>query len=160
MPGLQVSQAGGASLDCIHEIDLALWYAGPANLIAAKHVPAGPIGLETDGLAEILIEHHTGVLGSIHLNFIERDYRRDGVFIGTAGTLEWNFHQAEVKQYRSGREDIVTHPLPDGWVLNDMYVDEMRHFLECVAEGKSTQNSITESLPSLHLALQARCSTR
>jgi predicted dehydrogenase len=152
-------EAGGAILDCIHELDLALWYAGRADLIAAKHVPARPIGLETDGLAEILIEHHTGVLGSIHLNFIERDYRRYGVFIGTEGTLEWNFHQAEVKQYRSGRDDIVTHRLPDGWVLNDMYIDEMRYFLECVAEGRPTQNSILESLPSLHLALQARGST-
>jgi predicted dehydrogenase len=153
-------ETGGAILDCIHELDLAVWYSGPAELVAAKHVPAQPIGLETDGLAEILLEHQTGVLGSIHLNFIERDYRRYGVFIGTEGTLEWDFHQPEVKQYRSGRDDIVIHPLPDGWVLNDMYVDEMRYFLDCVREKKQTNNSIAESLASLRLALQARASTR
>ena len=73
-------ETGGAILDCIHELDLALWYAGPAQLIAAKHLPARSIGLQTDGLAEILLQHDIGNrIGSIHLNFIERDYRRSCV---------------------------------------------------------------------------------
>jgi predicted dehydrogenase len=149
-------EAGGAILDCIHEVDLALWYAGRAELIAAKHLPARTIGLETDGLAEILLQHDSGVIGSIHLNFIERDYRRSCVFIGTEGTLEWDFHQLEVNQYRSGQGNPVKHPLPSQWKLNDMYVDEMRHFLNCVAQGRPTQNSIAESLPALKLALEVR----
>jgi len=149
-------ETGGAILDCIHELDLALWYAGPARLIAAKRLPGHPIGLETDGLAEILLQHDPQVVGSIHLNFIERDYRRSCLFIGTEGTLEWDFHQLEVKQFSSGQEDIVKHPLPSEWKLNDMYVDEMRHFLDCVALGRPTQNSIWQSLACLKLALQVR----
>lgn len=150
------AEAGGAVLDCIHELDLALWYAGRAQLIAAKRLPAHSIGLETDGLAEILLQHDSEVLGSIHLNFIERDYRRSGIFIGTQGTLEWDFHQFEVKQYRSGQEGLIKHPLVSHWQLNDMYIDEMRHFLDCVAQGRPTQNSISQSLPSLKLALEVR----
>ena len=149
-------ETGGAILDCIHELDLALWYAGPAQLIAAMRLPGRPIGLETDGLAEVLIQHETAALGSIHLNFIERDYRRFCVLIGTEGTLEWDFHQLEVKQYRSNGDPIVKHRLPPQWQLNDMYVDEMRHFLDCVAEGRPTRNSIADSLPALKLALAAR----
>ena len=149
-------ETGGAILDCIHELDLALWYAGRAELIAAKRLPARTIGLETDGLAEILLQHDSGVIGSIHLNFIERDYRRSCVFIGEKGTLEWDFHHLEVKQYCSTRENIIKHPLAPQWHLNDMYVDEMRHFLGCVARAQPTQNSISESLPTLRLALAAR----
>lgn len=149
-------EAGGAVLDCIHELDLALWYAGPTQLIAAKRLPARAIGLETDGLAEILLQHDSGVIGSIHLNFIERDYRRSGVFIGTQGTLEWDFHQFEVKQYRSSQDELIKHPLAPQWQLNDMYTDEMRHFLDCVAQGRPTQNSIWQSLPALKLALEVR----
>jgi predicted dehydrogenase len=150
------AEAGGAVLDCIHELDLALWYAGSAQLIAAKRLPAHTIGLETDGLAEILLQHDSDVIGSIHLNFIERDYRRSGVFIGTQGTLEWDFHQFDVKQYRSSQEDLIKHPLAPQWQLNDMYIDEMRHFLDCVAQGRPTQNSISQSLPALKLALEVR----
>jgi predicted dehydrogenase len=149
-------EAGGAVLDCIHELDLALWYAGPAKLVAAKCRSARSIGLETDGVAEILVQHDPEVVGSIHLNFIERDYRRSCVFIGTEGTLEWNFHRLEVNQYCPGQAGIITHQLPAQWQLNDMYIDEMRHFLECVAESRPTQNSIWQSLPSLKLALEIR----
>src|SRR5260370_31399842 len=112
------------------------------------------MGLEMDGLGEILLEENWGVIGSIHLNFIERDYRRSCIFIVTEGTLEWDFHQLEVKQYRPGRGDPVKHPLPSQWKLNDMYVDEMRHFLDSVALGRPTQNSISQSLASLKLALE------
>lgn len=152
------AESGGAILDCIHELDLAVWYAGPAELVAARHVPAAPIGLETDGLAEILLQHQTEVLGSIHLNFIEREYRRYCVCIGSEGTLEWNFHRPEVIQYGPGQKDQIKHPLPDPWNLNDMYVDEMRYFLDCVAQGRPTQNSIADNLPCLRLALEARAS--
>jgi predicted dehydrogenase len=149
-------ETGGAILDCIHEIDLALWYAGPARLIAAKRLPGSSIGLETDGLAEALIQHETGALGSIHLNFVERDYRRFCVCIGTEGTLEWDFHRNEVVQFRRRGDDPVTHRLPEDWQINDMYVAEMRHFLDCVAAGTPTQNSIAQNIPCLRLALEIR----
>jgi predicted dehydrogenase len=151
-------EAGGAILDCIHEIDLALWYAGPARLISALHVPAKPIGLETDGLAEILLRHENGAIGSIHLNFIERDYRRSCVCIGSEGTLEWDFHRLEVLQYGRNPNEVTKHALPSDWQLNQMYIDEMRHFLDCVATGQPTQNSLTQNLPCFQLALAARSS--
>jgi predicted dehydrogenase len=152
------TESGGAILDCIHELDLALWYAGPAKLVAAKHVPAKTIGLATDGLAEIILQHETGALGSVHLNFVERDYRRSCLCLGTEGTLEWNFHQPEVLQYGRRAQEVVRHALPVDWQINDMYLDEMRHFLDCVTEKRPTQNSIAESLSCLRLALQARAS--
>lgn len=149
-------ETGGAILDCIHELDLALWYAGPAQLVAARHVAAWAVGLETDGLAEILLQHETGALGSVHLNFVERDYRRSCLCIGTEGTLEWNFHRPEVVQYGRDTDEVVNHPLANDWQINDMYLEEMRHFLGCIASGRPTQNSIEDSLPCLRLALQAR----
>ncbi|MBV8277878.1 MAG: Gfo/Idh/MocA family oxidoreductase [Verrucomicrobia bacterium] len=150
------TETGGAILDCIHELDLALWYAGPGQLAAARHLPARSIGLETDGLAEILIQHDAGAVGSIHLNFVERDYRRSCICIGSEGTLEWNFHRPELVQYGLSADEVIKHPLPNPWELNEMYVDEMRHFLSCIAEGHPTENSIAQSLPCLRLALDAR----
>jgi predicted dehydrogenase len=147
---------GGAILDCIHELDLALWYAGPGKLLAAKSVPARSIDLQTEGLAEILIEHDSGALGSVHLNFMERDYRRSCVCIGSEGTIEWNFSESAVLEYRPEPGKIVRHPLAEDWQINTMYVDEIRYFLTCALQNKPTFNSIQDNLGCLKLALEAK----
>ena len=64
---------GGAVLDCIHETDLALWLLGNAEVLASVTRSATSIGLQTDGLAEIILCHDSGVLSSLHLNFMQRN---------------------------------------------------------------------------------------
>jgi predicted dehydrogenase len=147
---------GGAILDCIHELDLVLWYFGPATLLAAAHQPAHSLGLETDGLAEILLRHNTGTLSSVHLNFVQRDYRRTCQVIGSEGTISWGFEGRQVRLYDP--EGVVSRTIeePREWEINRMYVDELRHFLKSVARGVPSCNPLSGGLASLELALAAR----
>ena len=91
--------SGGAILDCIHEIDLADWYFGPGIVLASAILPASCLGLTTDGAAEILISHDSGVLASVHLNFMQRDYRRGCQIAGTDGTIYWDFAMRYVEVF-------------------------------------------------------------
>lgn len=147
---------GGAILDCIHEIDLALWYAGPAELLFAAGLSATSIRLQTDGLAEILLRHENSVLTSVHLNFVQRDYRRSCQVIGTEGTIYWDFEQARVDVY--GPAGKVTESIlePDDWDANQMYLDELSHFLACVTSGRPTVNAVADAVPCLKIAVAAR----
>jgi predicted dehydrogenase len=148
--------SGGAILDCIHEIDLALWYGGPARFEASLVSPASSLGLATDGLAEILLRHDSGATSAIHLNFVQRDYRRTCELIGTSGTLYWDFARKSVTIFgEDGNESRVIQQ-PPGWELNDMYVDEMTYFLRCVRDFSATHNSIRNARDTLRLALDAR----
>jgi predicted dehydrogenase len=149
------TQGGGALLDCIHEIDLALWYFGPGKVVAAASVPAEAIGLDVEGLMEILIRHQSGVLSSVHLNFIQRDYRRGCQIIGTEGSLYWDFEDGIIRWYRSSGEWQVFGQ-PDGWIASQMYVDEMTYFLRCVSDGASTFSSVEDGLAALQVALAAK----
>jgi predicted dehydrogenase len=147
---------GGAILDCIHEIDLALWYLGSARVLFAAHLPAEPIGLETDGLAEIILEHESGTLSNVHLNFIQRDYRRACQIIGSEGTIYWDFTERCVKVYGGDGELKESVAEPSGWEINQMYIAEMRHFLDCVMTGSQTVNPISTAAETLRVALTAR----
>lgn len=147
---------GGIILDGIHEIDLALWYLGAAQVLAAAWLPAQSIGLETDGLAEILLRHTSGVLSSVHLNFVQRDYCRTCQIIGTDGTIDWNFGEHRVRLYDAEGKIKETIPEPSGWEINQMYVDEMQHFLECVKTGSQTINPVSTAAETLRVALTAR----
>jgi len=147
---------GGAILDCIHEIDLALWYFGPAIVVGSVLLPAPTIGLETEGLAEILLQHRSGTLSSVHLNFVQRDYRRCCQIIGSEGTVYWDFEKHQVDVYGGdGKLDRVLQE-PAGWQTNQMYLNEIAHFLECVDKKRATINPISSGLAALNIALAAR----
>jgi len=150
------SQSGGAILDCIHEIDLACWLFGPARLAAAACRPAATLGLATDGLAELLLEHEASVLSSVHLNFIQRDYRRTCEVIGSEGTIYWDFTGRTVAISRGAGTHDETFPQPNDWEINQMYVDEMIHFLQCVRDRKATCNPVSQALAVLEIAFAAR----
>lgn len=149
---------GGAVLDCIHELDLALWYFGPARLIAAACRPAHSLGLETDGLAEILLRHESGVLDSVHLNFVQRDYHRACQVIGSEGTIAWDFERKKVRLYGPDGKVARVIEEPPGWELNQMYVDELRHFLQAVETGSPSCNPLAAGREVLELALAVRAS--
>jgi len=146
-------QGGGAILDCIHEIDLALWYFGPARLSAAIVRPAASLGLAVDGLAELLLEHERGVVSSVHLNFVQRDYQRGCQIIGSTGTLRWDF-AGGVTLRRGTTTDTIG--MPDGWSLNQMYVDELAHFIESVTTRQPTIAPLENGRAALEIALTAR----
>jgi len=147
-------QGGGAVLDCIHELDLALWYSGPATLVASIVRPARSIGLAVDGLAEILLEHDNGALSSVHLNYVQRDYLRFCQVIGETGTLHWYFAAPRVEIRSGGAPRQVTWS-PD-WTADRMFVDEAGEFLRCVRERTAAPNGLAEAERTLRLALQAR----
>jgi len=147
---------GGVVLDCIHEIDLALWYFGEAKVLASAQLPARNIGLGTDGLAEIILRHESGMLSSIHLNFLQRDYRRTCQIIGEEGTIYWDFadHQVRVHGENGDIKEIFREP--EGWQLNQMYLDELEHFLWAVRSGSQTVNPISTGIAALEVALTAK----
>ena len=148
--------SGGAVLDCIHEIDLTLWYFGAAEVLSSAVIPASSIGLETDGLAEMTLKHDSGVISSVHLNFIQRDYRRGCQIIGDEGTIYWDYIGRRVDLY--GPEGTITDTVmqPEGWEDNQMYVDEMLHFLNAFACGEETLNSARASMDALRIAIAVK----
>jgi predicted dehydrogenase len=147
---------GGALLDCIHEVDLALWYMGPGKVVGSALAPARCLGLATDGVVEMILRHHSGALSSIHLNFVQRDYRRCCAVVGTEGTLYWDFSKAEVLQHGPKGDVVATYLQPPGWQLNQMYVDQFAHLMAAVRSGSETVNPLSTAASTLRVALQAR----
>lgn len=151
---------GGAILDCIHEIDLALWLLGRAELRAAAARPARSIGLQTDGLAELILEHESGALSSLHLNFVQRNYHRSIELIGEQGTLHWDYSAGAIKHYDEDGCLVMTSFQPDDWKVNQMYFDEVDYFLTKIRSNKPTFCSVASATETLQIALQARESFR
>lgn len=146
---------GGVLLEGIHEIDLSLWLFGPGRLIGAAVERADSLGIEVEGLAEMLVRHDSGALSSIHLNFVQRNYRRIYEVIGTEGTLFWDFAYPWVQLRREG-DGVEQIPLDSEWQIDQMYRDELSEFFVCVRSGRRTASTIADGRRALAIALDAR----
>jgi predicted dehydrogenase len=147
---------GGAVLDCIHEIDLALWYLGSAVLEHAVVKPATSIGLAVDGTADITLKHKSGAMSQVHLSFTEPEYKRFCIVTGTNGVIKWDIRDNCVLLFSQKGEVSASYPEPRGYEFNWAYQEEISHFFRAIVQKTKPYGSLAEAKNALHIALQSR----
>jgi predicted dehydrogenase len=80
--------------------------------------------------------------------------------VGELGSLFWDFNSKTVRWYDSASKKWTTYSQPDTWELNQMYVDEMKHFVECVEQKRPTMLPISEAARLMRVVFAAKDSAR
>ena len=75
--------------------------------------------------------------------------------MGEKGTIYWDFENPYV-EVRSGTGLEKRQALPAEWQVNDMYVEEVRHFVNCIERGEPCEAPLEQGIAALRVALQAR----
>ncbi|MFB6198453.1 MAG: hypothetical protein ABEI52_09340, partial [Halobacteriaceae archaeon] len=75
--------------------------------------------------------------------------------IGELGTIEWSWQDRSVKWYTTDDDSWQKYDYSN-WDYDQMYIDEMKHFLECLDSNTETICPVTEGRQDLKLALAAR----
>jgi predicted dehydrogenase len=151
------SMGGGCILDGIHEIDLACWYTGPVVSVAAlaSHVSHLELNAVED-VASLILRHQDGQHSEVHLDYVQRVRIRGCVIAGSEGTITWEWTDHHVHLYRTPEAHWTSDALPAAWEVNQMYLDEMAHFMDAVLCKKLTCNPIEEASVITRVALAAR----
>lgn len=149
---------GGALLELSHEIDLALWLLGE---VAAVHAWTGRLGaleIDVEDTAEIILNFTSGALGSVHLDFLQRAPRRGCLIVGELGSISWDAASQRVVFEGPGGVQDELQPAGDE-DRNAMYLEEMRHFLACVAGSEKPAIDPADGLRVLRIVEAARTSS-
>lgn len=93
----KVNLGGGVMLDLIHEFDYLLWLLGPFKRIVGLNKNVASLEIETEGISVNLFESETGVLGTLSLDYLQKELNRKSKFVGDFGTIEWNYVSSEVR---------------------------------------------------------------
>jgi len=155
---VRAAQGGGILLDAIHELDYLGWLFGEVAevLCAAGHV--SDLAGDTEDLAEVTVRFESGALGQVHLDYLQRAYRRNLQVIGDTGVITWDYPTHTVTV-------LAPDPRPEAMSAadgdaNDMYVEELRQFIRCIEGRESPLVDGREALRSLRLVEAARTSAR
>ena len=151
---------GGVILDAIHEIDYIHWLLGD---VAAATCLAGKLSqleIETEDVAALLLRFQNGAVGEVHLDYVQRAYSRTCHVIGEEGTIHWDYTAGQVRWYSAHTRQWRLFSNPPEWEPNQMYIDEMRHFLKCLARKEMPIADVFEAARVLQIALAAKASAQ
>lgn len=121
---------GGIILDGSHEIDYLYWLVGDVREVFCFADKISNLEVETEDTAEILLRFSNGAIGEIHLDFTQRAYSRNCKIIGEEGTLIWDFGEHKVSLYLADSKEWNIYDVDAD--VNLMYIEEMKHFLQCI----------------------------
>jgi predicted dehydrogenase len=151
------TEGGGILLDS-HEFEYLRWFAGDMTRVfcQAKHV--SDLEIDTEDIADVAIEFKSGAFGSLHLDYLQRQYMRNFEFIGSLGSLTWNdnvTHHGMLTLSIPGKSDIVEYE-PACYDRSQTYLEEMSHFLRCIMKGAQTVSSVEDGAKCLTTILAAK----
>ena len=151
-------QGGGVILDAIHEIDYLRWMLGEVEAVGCLGGKLSHLDIETEDTAAILLRFASGAIGEVHMDYVQRAYRRTCQVVGTEGTILWNWEDDKVRLYTAATQGWRGFKNPPAWEPNAMYVDEMRHFIRCLAREEKPAQDLVQARHVLEVALAAKAS--
>lgn len=127
---------GGVVRTLCHPLDYLRWLVGEVESVWAFSGNLGGLGIHVEDVAEIGLQFDRGVLGSVHLDFLQRPATHTLEMIGNQGTLRWDNADGGVRLYRAAREAWETFPAPEEFERNHLFLAEMENFIQMI-EGKA-----------------------
>lgn len=154
----QAQLGGGVLLELSHELDYATWLLGPVKRVTGM---TGNIGLkmETETIALALLEFQSGVLGSVHLDCLQRPMSRSCQVICSDAVIHWDgcVHSAWV----AGPGNKVLEKV--SWTDEDRdtrFRRELTHILRCMEGKEQPLIPAAEGAESLRLILAIKEASR
>ncbi len=147
---------GGVLLTLSHPFDYLRWLLGEISAVRAQaqHLRACEPDLEE--AAAVALHFASGAVGQVELRYSGRPPSHSLRLFGLRGAISWDLseHTAYLLD-GSGRVSATAGPSP-GFTVNDLFVDEMRHFLACVAGHEQPACTLGDGLAAMRIALAAR----
>jgi len=156
--GARQATGGGIILDSIHEFDYLTWLLGRPREVFAYAGKVSTLEIDTEDNADVLLRFDYGAVANVHLDYLQRTYRRACDFIGEDGVIAWDYIAQSVTVY--GKEDrrIEVFQESINTERNQMFVDEMRHFVRCIEAGEPPVLDAAGGRAILEVALAAKAS--
>jgi len=154
-------KGGGVILDLSHELDYACWFFGEPGKVFSFSGKMSDLPIETEDMAEILIEFQSGVWCQVHLDYIQRCPSRSFKLIGTEGIMQADLNDNKMNMFEAFKAKWEVFDTGSGFERNKMYVDEVKHFIDYI-NGSLEQPliSLEDGIKVLQIALAAKQSSQ
>ena len=149
---------GGVILSQIHELDYVYWLFGMPTRVFALGGHLTHLEIDVEDTASMLLEcvvDGRAVPVHVHQDYIQRPPSRTCEVIGDHGKILLDLRQATVTVYDGDGATTETASYTD-LQRNQLFLDEMCHFLACLDGRETPVVSVRDAARSLAIALAAK----
>ena len=146
---------GGVILTLSHPLDYLRWLLGEVASVWSFSGKLSELNIDVEDCAEIGLAFTNGVIGSIQLNYIQQPPAHRLEIVGSAGTLTWDYYASQTRSYQAHLGEWISHPSAGGFQRNDLFLSEMRHFLQIIRGEAFPVCSLDDGIHALDLSLAA-----
>lgn len=153
-------QGGGVSLSQIHDLDCLYGLFGLPSRLVAFGGQRSDLEIDVEDTVDVLME--MGPPGRpftvhLHQDCIQDPPRRVCEIVGTKGKIIWDYYAKSVQWFKLSEKNSENF-LWDGFERSSLFLDELRHFLDCLKGDCQPIVSLDEAEVSLRIALAAKTS--
>lgn len=142
---------GGVVLTLCHPLDYLSWFFGDVHELSAFTGKLSDLEVDVEDSADVLLRFRSQVTGSLHLDYYRRPKRHDLEVTGTEGVLYWDYDSNTIVMKKDEVEKI--YPSPPDFERNQMFLDEMQHFVQLAAGQAESRCTYQDGKKALQLAL-------
>jgi len=151
---------GGCLRIQTHEFDYALWLFGMPKRVFAVGGHLSRLEVDVEDSVSVLLhcQHQDRPLPvHIHLDYLQRPPQRVCELVGDAGKVHYDYYANQVELYETATRTVEIHRF-EGFDRNQMFMDELQHFLACLRGEEEPIVDLREGARSLRISLAADAS--
>lgn len=150
------STGGGVIRDLmIHDIDQAVWFAGPvASVYAVQNPPTIDDAVPAPVSAHVVLTHRNGVISHLHASWVApgMPFRTSVSVSGSAGRMTHDSAEDRVSRTDAVRVDDVIDYLPPMSALESPYYREIADFVAALGSDGDTRVSPADGIEAVAIA--------
>ncbi|MGP8153530.1 MAG: Gfo/Idh/MocA family oxidoreductase [Smithella sp.] len=123
---------GGVTWTLCHPLDYLMWFLGEAKTLWKVTNKISDLDILVEDIGEFGLRFEQGAIGSVQMNYYQQPPAHYFEIVGTEGTIKWNQDDNILRIYKSSCKCWEMIPATDGFERNDMFLSEMKHFVEVV----------------------------
>lgn len=162
-----LKKGGGIILDGSHEYDYLRWlFEDEIKSVYCQTRSTDSIKTETESFASIMLKTKKGLIANLNIDYLRPFYERSCYIIGEKGSLRWEYNltKSAWSTYTQKVNSKVTLQLlskSSSQVfnniirVNDMYINEIRNFVESIVLNKKPLVDGFDGLNTLRLGVAA-----
>jgi len=150
---------GGVVLTLSHPFDYLRWLLGEVGSVSSHTRHSGQLALDVEDVADAELEFNGGVQASVHLDYLQKPAAHNLEIVCSGGHIHWDGLSGLLRVSNAKKDLDQEYPVPTGFERNDLFLAEMKHFIEVAKKASFPACTLEDGIKALQIALAVHTSS-